>query len=602
MSVTVKQCLARQREASVTLGNRHDNKLSHMDDSHPPAIDRDQSEDHALAAAGAASVADIMRAELASVLSSPDFLRAPTMNRLLTYLVTETAEGRADQLKAYSVAVDGLGRVSDYDARADSYPRVQVGRLRRMLETYYASTPTADGFRLTIPSGRYRVSLVADAAAPPEALDDQPPAPQRVTAGDVVRMVALLALLVAIAALAARYAPTSPTPDHSNGRRPLLEFTEISDGPTQSLRGDLVGATLVNGLGRSDMFDLRIARRKNDDRTGQTPARYRLSTDLLDGPRPRLFLRLWQQGPDRLIWSGDVALPPASAPEQMVEDSLAPVIATIGRVNGLIAMQESQRWRNEAPFGYGCILLYQHYRKERLASEREPVRECVDRSIRLDPDNAAMQAVAAQLALDRMASSRTPAAERASLSGVALRHAQLALSIEPLNAWAIIARARIAAMRGACSLAIRNALRASELQPYDPTMLSDVGVVLLNCSDRRAEQMLRRAIALDDGTDGQFYRPLLLFAISRDDRQMAREALSAMSPPVLGRHAYFHLVTASGYAMIGDLPRARSAWRQLRASSAAIAGDPQGYLGRLGFAEPIKQKAIEHLRKARLIA
>lgn len=575
-----------------------------MDESQQQAIDRDDDADSNVAAPEAPSIPDIMRAELESVLTSPDFLRAPTMNRLLVYLVTETAEGRADQLKAYSVAVDGLGRAPDYDARADSYPRVQVGRLRRMLDTYYMNAPTVAGYRLTIPSGRYRVSLASDALPVPDVVEEiaPPPPPLRITRAMAAQLAALLVAIIGVAALIAQFAPVHVA-SHDDGLvRPLVEFAEVPHGADRSARSDLVEATLINGLGRSEMFDLRIARRTADPRAHVAPARYRLSTDLLEGSRPRLFLRLWEQGPDRLLWSGDVALPPANAPGQSLEDTLAPVIATISRVNGLIATYEYQRAVSGPPTGYRCALLFYRYRKEQLMSEREPVRDCVERSIVARPGDAQMQALAAQLAVDRSTSSLTPVAERADYFASGLRHAQQAVSIDPLNAWAINTRAQIAVLRHSCPQAVRNALRASELQPYDPALLASTGVTMINCGDPRAEAMIRHAIALDDGADGQFYRPLLLLAISRDDKALAREALAAMSPPVMGRHVAFYMMTATGYAMIGDVPQAKAAWRQLKAKSPPVAGDPAGYFERIGYGEPVKDKAMQHLRAAGLVA
>ena len=588
----------------MTRDDISDNKLNWMNESHQQAIDRDSALTAAAIAPDHPSFPEILRSELKLVLTSPDFMRAPTMNRLLAYLVTETAEGRADQLKAYAVAVDGLGRAPDYDARADSYPRVQVGRLRRMLDTHYAHAPTSAGYRLAIPSGRYRVTLTSDTPSPPVPDAPQPSSAAvslRVTRLAMAQMLGLLALMVVVAGLIAYRAPTFTAIANDGRQRPLLEFSAVTHGPAKSLRDEIVGATLINGLGRSDMFDLRIAQRAGS-RPAEAPAPYRLSTDLLDGPKPRLFLRLWHQQPDRLLWSGDVALPPASAPEQSIEDVLAPVISTIGRVNGLIAQHEFQRTSADRPSGHRCILLYYRYRKERLASERGPVRDCVDRSLKSDAGDAVMQAVAAQLSLDLMASSRTPAGERAGLFAAARRHSQLATSIDPLNAWGIVARSRIAMLRQSCPLAVRNAVKASQLQPYDPTLLSDAGVTLLNCGDSRAEGLIRSAIALDDGADGQFYRPLLLIAISRDDRALAQEALSAMAPPVIGRQASFYILAAAGYAMMGEDAPARAAWRQLQANNPAIASDPGAYFERLGVGTPVRDKAIGHLREARLIA
>ena len=75
---------------------------------------------------------DRVLAEVGAVSATPEFERAPVMRRLLGFLVRITLAGNGDELKAYSVAVDGLGRDADFDSQSDSYPRVQVGRLRKM--------------------------------------------------------------------------------------------------------------------------------------------------------------------------------------------------------------------------------------------------------------------------------------------------------------------------------------------------------------------------------------------------------------------------------------------------------------------------------------
>src|SRR3546814_18756877 len=82
------------------------------------------------------------------------------MRRLLRFLIDQTLAGKGEQLKAYSVAVDGLGRDPDFDAQSDSYPRVQVGRLRRMLDAYYERYGLVNGERLVIPNGAYSVFLM----------------------------------------------------------------------------------------------------------------------------------------------------------------------------------------------------------------------------------------------------------------------------------------------------------------------------------------------------------------------------------------------------------------------------------------------------------
>jgi hypothetical protein len=548
------------------------------------------------------SDADMMREELQSIINSPDFARAPIMKRLLSFLVGETAAGRGDQLKAYSVAVDGLGRAPDYDARADSYPRVQVGRLRRMLDSYYSATPPTGGLRLTIPSGRYKVAL----ARTLPAIEEEPPlAEQRVLPEQPLVFgwqVGLLLLVLLIGAvLIQRVVPMRTSMPNAGRERPLLDLAGIEMSRRSEL-GNLIRASLLNGLSRSSMYDLRAVRRSGALDPHPRLAGYRLSADLIDHEHPRLFLRLSSVSPERLIWSGDVIL---SHGETLGRDALdrvlAPTIASISRVNGLIATHQLQENVGLEAIGYSCILLYHHYRRDRTDHELEHVRTCVKRSLDLDPNNAELQAAAAQLAIEKMASTRTDPRERPALLLTARRHSQISASIDPFNPWTNAAQARIAVVRRACPQAVSFALRATELQPYDPTLLADAGVYLLDCGDPRAEGVIRRAIALDDNPEGRFYAPLLLLAISRDDRALAQEALTHMTPPLLGRHGVFHLISAAGYAMSGDLPRARAAWSQLQASNPKIASDPQGVFERLGYAESLRAKAIDHLRRAKLI-
>lgn len=546
--------------------------------------------------------AELMRDELQSVIASPDFARAPIMKRLLSFLVGETAAGRGDQLKAYSVAVDGLGRAPDYDARADSYPRVQVGRLRRMLDSHYSASQPAGGLRLTIPSGRYKVAMQSTL---PE-LDEASPAPEGQFLPDRPlafgwKIALLLVLLLAGTLAISRLAPMrTGTPD-AGRERPLVDLAGVQIA-SQSELGNLIRATLLDGLSRSSMFDLRAVRPTGALDPRPRLAGYRLSADLINGERPRLFLRLSSVSPERLVWSGDISLPPKDALDDAALDrALAPVIATLGRVNGVIATHQLQENAGRQAIGHSCLLLYHQYRRGRTDRELENVRACVKRSLDLNPNHAELQAAAAQLAVEKMVSTRTDPREAPTLLLTARRHSQIAASIDPFDPWTNAARARIAIIRKACPQAISFALRAAQLQPFDPTLLADIGVYLLGCGDPRAETMIRRAIALDDNPEGRFYAPLLLLAISRDDSRVAREALAQMAPPLLGRHGHFYLISAAGYAMTGDHPRARAAWKQLATISPAIARDPQSFLERLGYSEQLRAKAIGHLRQARLL-
>jgi hypothetical protein len=106
----------------------------------------------------------IIAAELERLLESPLFVRSPVLSRLLQFLVEHRLRGGRSAPKAYAIATEALGRSADFDPAVDSYPRVMVGRLRTLLDRYYADTPWVH--RLRVPQGSYEV-VVQHRVAPP---------------------------------------------------------------------------------------------------------------------------------------------------------------------------------------------------------------------------------------------------------------------------------------------------------------------------------------------------------------------------------------------------------------------------------------------------
>lgn len=225
-----------------------------------------------------------MRRELEAVLAGDEFNHSPVLTKLLRYLVDETLSDRADLLKSYSVAVDGLGRSPDFDATTDSYPRVQLGRLRKALHGYYSRHGPAEELCLYLVLGSHRVRLGQMAAAYPDlyrplsasaAPAEAPLVPSDTAAADVSRggrilslwMGLILALLTAtlLAFVVGQRTGRQPPPPASNPatamRSPILDLAPIQmDADPQSQRsGPLISAMLADGLGRSWVTQLRTS-------------------------------------------------------------------------------------------------------------------------------------------------------------------------------------------------------------------------------------------------------------------------------------------------------------------------------------------------------
>ena len=75
--------------------------------------------------------------------------RAVSLVRVLKYICREHFEGRADQIREYTIAVEALGRRPDFDPQTDTIVRVTIHALRkRMLQIYQregANAPSATG-------------------------------------------------------------------------------------------------------------------------------------------------------------------------------------------------------------------------------------------------------------------------------------------------------------------------------------------------------------------------------------------------------------------------------------------------------------------------
>jgi len=101
------------------------------------------------------------RAELEWLLESGALGRSANLTKVLRYVCEETAAGRGDQIKEYSIAVEALGRRENFDPQTDTIVRVTFHTLRKRLQDIYE---TGEGMshpvRIVIPAGRYAAQFV----------------------------------------------------------------------------------------------------------------------------------------------------------------------------------------------------------------------------------------------------------------------------------------------------------------------------------------------------------------------------------------------------------------------------------------------------------
>lgn len=94
-------------------------------------------------------------AALDELLNWEQLVRSPHLSDFLRYIVMLALEGNSSSIKAYSIAVDVLGRGDDFDPQSDPIVRVQATRLRSLLDQFYDNNLNQVPMRISIPIGRY---------------------------------------------------------------------------------------------------------------------------------------------------------------------------------------------------------------------------------------------------------------------------------------------------------------------------------------------------------------------------------------------------------------------------------------------------------------
>lgn len=112
-----------------------------------------------------------MRVQVERIAHSETLRASESLRRLLRYLGEKSAAGEAEDLKEYTVGVDGLGRPVTYDPRHDAAARIQVGRLRQKLAEYYLTEGKDDDLIIELPKGQFKLICTVR----PHAADVQPP-------------------------------------------------------------------------------------------------------------------------------------------------------------------------------------------------------------------------------------------------------------------------------------------------------------------------------------------------------------------------------------------------------------------------------------------
>jgi adenylate cyclase len=189
---------------------------------------------------------DAVRAELERLLASAEFVASDRLKEFLRFVVEHRLAGRADALKAYTIALEVFGRDSTFDPQTDPVVRMEASKLRRRLERYYLGAGQDDPVRIDIPKGGYAPTFRYRALA--SGIVGSPATPTR-RRGAPYRWLGLGALTLTGGLLFFALRFEAPTVEAEGGRpAPLERRPAIMVVPLEDLSEGHAGEMFAGGL------------------------------------------------------------------------------------------------------------------------------------------------------------------------------------------------------------------------------------------------------------------------------------------------------------------------------------------------------------------
>jgi Malectin domain len=108
--------------------------------------------------------------ELQTVLQSGILDKAPNLRHFLEYVAQQYFSGNTEQLKEYSIAVQALHRLEQFDPQSDTIVRVTAHTLRKKLDHYYATEGADHSIQIRLPAGKYVLQFERREHAPASAV------------------------------------------------------------------------------------------------------------------------------------------------------------------------------------------------------------------------------------------------------------------------------------------------------------------------------------------------------------------------------------------------------------------------------------------------
>jgi len=575
---------------------------------------------------------------LGRLLATKPFQASDQMSAFMAYVVGKTLAGEADEIKSYTVAVDGLGKPTSFDPQADPTVRVLAGRVRRALKVYYLESGASDEVRIKLKPGSYVPEFVP--VPNPDGINGGPPDTGDRDAQDQVQsqaqvieqsgnpvdspmssgadppserfdrngpqrfaMIGLVLAVVALAGFALGLNWSSPPPEiDSSGKAAQSPLPKLSvsilfsgHGPDWFSVSEL-SASLAVVLSRFDELELLgITEAPQPADLAKVSGDYHLVVNAEQrGEAMRFFGRLVRVRDQATIWSREQLL---SAPGEMenrsVPDLLGAELASVASPYGVIPADLARR--DDLPDNLHCLARAYQYFAARSAPGHAAAFGCTRDLVDAGSKSSLVNALLTFLVLD---------IHRYGYPGLddplpaAHRYALQAITISPGSARAQQAIFAYYKVAGDHANARVSGARAVTLNPYDIDILGDYGAYLVSRGEfEKALPIMLKAEKLALTTPEWFNAYLYLNARYVDRPEIRSRAIGRLRDHTSTMALVALAIDAKSS---GDNEQAAEIIETLLATESGFETNPGERLRRRGFSDGAAELVMADLHEAGL--
>jgi TolB-like protein len=571
--------------------------------------------------AGVQLPAKAVREQLERTLASAEFGASVRLKNFLRFVVEETLAGRAEQLKAYTIALEVFGRDPAFDPQSDPVVRIDAGKLRRRLDLYYLGPGRTDPIRIAIPKGSYvpTFSPQQGGDTADEAIAELLPPyrrrwSRRGLAGLGGLTLAGLALATTIWLRSAAPTPEAaarPAPQERGPAIIVLPLQGLSEGDADDVFAGGLTEELISNLMRFSELPLYSVYGSFLEQPGADPIELGKRLDVgyvvngsvrRSSDQVRVIVHLIAARTGQYLWTKtyDRALTPENVfalQEQLAADLASHLAQPYGIINRVTA-DAFRRQRPETMFAYDCVLRALAYRRTNDRELYAPSRECLEQAVLRDPHYADAWALLAFAQLDEFRYGYGPGAGNAAALEKALSSARRAVNLDGDGVLGLLALSSIDFYRRDFAEADDVNRRLLALHPTNPEVLAQVGwrtAFARNWDEGIA--LVREAVDRSIKAPEWYH---LIIAFDRYRYGDYKAAAAEVTPLSKSSWVWGSMVLAAAEGQLGNQEEARRALERATALSPDVLREPRAAMSVHNIPPSLIDQLMDGLTKAGL--